>query len=188
MNMDIGIDFHGVAANPERITLQRIQEQYGVTLASDQLTSRKATAIFSKYSEVVVSIEEGLDLFAFEVNPYLKSVCSGFLKAGHGVFLISTLSDKAVKNAMKFLELHEVMYDAWISSQGVPKDEVMKSMGIDLIVDDDPLVVLTAIESGLDGLLFDRPCNRDITVPEGRRIFDLREIKRYIQSQHSPIL
>lgn len=177
--MDVGIDFHGVAVNPEKITIQRIQEQYGVTLSPDQLTSRKASAFFSRYSEVVALIEEGRDLFDFEVNPYLKEVCSDLLNAGHSVFLFSTLSDKAVTNAMKFLELHEVMYDAWISSREAPKHEVMKSMGLDLIVDDDPFVILNALEYGLDAVLFDRLCNRDIAVPDGRRIFDLREVLVY---------
>lgn len=177
--MDIAIDFHGVAVNPERVTIERIQEKYGVTFTPDQLTARKASVFFSKYSEVVVSIEEGSDLFAFEVNPYLKIVCSDLLNEGHGVFLISTLSDKAVTNAMKFLEMHNVMYDAWISSKGAPKHEVMKSVGLDLIVDDDPFVILAASENRLDALLFDRPCNQDMVVPKGRRIFDLRELQVY---------
>ena len=182
--MDIAIDFHGVAVNPEEITIRRAKERFGVILKPEDCTTRRAVKHLPHYGEVVKAIEEGLDIFEYKVAPYVPEAFAHLKRSGHGLFIVSSIDErKSMKKGMQLLADHDVIYDDWIPTADTPKHIVCQSLGIDLLVDDDPFTVLDSLENGLDALLYDRPCNRDIEVPQGKRMYSFRGVVEYVEGK-----
>lgn len=187
--MRIGIDLDEVVADSLTAIINFHNKKYGTTLTKEDFHSYDFWEIWGGTPEETA--EKCAIFFATEqrssVNPIAGSVrgLAELKKRGHGLYVVTGRSSDSARETEKWIEakfpkvFSGIHYANLYTFDGRArlKSAMCRELGVDVLIDDQPMNVLDCAINGIRAFLFDQKWNRKTVLPAGaERVISWEEI------------
>lgn len=173
--MKVAIDVDGVIADQIPGVLKRIEEQYGIRMAREQIRTWDQP-VPGTTTDIRIEIETALSTDPAYVlgMPVIEGSVESIAQLrqdGHTIVLATHRDPAMEKYTRQWLAERGFGYEELISTRAIGKG----NLEAEILVDDNPDNVINFATKQRSGVLFTQPWNESFQKPESHRLFRARD-------------
>lgn len=164
--LKIGVDIDGVLANIVDRMLPLLARECGRRVVEDDIVCYEFTTALNISDERVAALLDELIADGhYEAAPPVTGAVQGLeALSHHQLWLVTSRPERARDQTVRWLQRHRVPFHELVFAQAGRK--ARNGEGFDLFVEDNLDTALALSRESIPVLLFDRPWNRQPTLPE----------------------